>query len=63
MKYFLLATSSVNGLFGRSRSFIVDIYKKRERHIYLKSGVVPNLRHVGPQDFEDLIDENVYASL
>jgi hypothetical protein len=48
MKYFKLATSSVNGLFARSRSLIVDIYKKRERHIYLKTGAVPNLRHVGP---------------
>jgi len=48
MTYLKLATSRVNGLLARSRTFIVDIYKKRERHIYLKSNVAPNLRHVGP---------------
>ncbi len=63
VKYLKLATDRVHGLFARSRSFIVDIYQKRERHIYLKTGSAPNLRHVGPQEEEDLIDENVYASL
>lgn len=48
MKYLNLATGRVTGLFARSRTLIVDIYRKRERHIYLKSGVTPNLRHVGP---------------
>lgn len=43
MKYLKLATGMVTNQFARSKSFIVDIYKKRERHIYLRSGI-PNLR-------------------
>lgn len=63
MRYLNLATGRVSTKFARSRTLIVDIYRKRERHIYLKGGVIPNLRQVGPQDPEDLIDSNVYASL
>jgi hypothetical protein len=47
MKYLKLATGMVTGQFARSKSIIIDIYKKRERHIYLRSGI-PNLRQVGP---------------
>ena len=43
MKYLKLATGMVTNQFARSKSIIVDIYKKRERHIYLRSGI-PNLR-------------------
>jgi len=62
MKYLKLATGMVTGQFARSKSIIIDIYKKRERHIYLRSGI-PNIRQVGPQDSDDLIEQNCYASL
>lgn len=62
MKYLKLATGMVTCQFARSKSIIIDIYRKRERHIYLRSGI-PNLRQVGAQDSDDLIEQNCYASL
>lgn len=62
IKYLDLAVNRVEGKFAKSKTIIVDIYKGRERHLYLKP-TVPNLRHIGPQDKDDLVDLNVYASL
>lgn len=38
MTYLNLATDQIQSKLARSKSIIVDIYQKRERHIYLKSG-------------------------
>ena len=35
----------------------------KERHICLKTDSVPNIRHFGPQECEDLIDPNALASI
>ena len=43
-----------------SKTIILDVFNKRERHIFAKKLApaerLPSLRHFGPQDDEDLMD-------
>lgn len=49
-----------------SKTIILDVYGKIERHIYAKKlaqDEVPMPRHYGPQDEDDLINQVEYAQL
>lgn len=48
VNFLQLAYKKVTNSFCKGRSVIIDTFKMRERHMYLKTDSAPSLRHVGP---------------
>lgn len=48
VNFLLLAYKKIGNKFCKNRTAIIDIYKMKERHIYMRTDSAPNLRHIGP---------------